>query len=131
MRIFKYWNILMLSFSILSAGCAVKNKILPVHDEVLRINLPYDLTYLRTAEALQRVEGWELEATEKERGIIIVRNINFSSFADADKRSATIWLKRIGSRETSVQLAPQSQQVAGGDILLERVSQFLDQELNK
>ena len=131
MRQFRFWNILTLSLGIFFIGCAAKSKILPLHDEVLRFHLPYDLTYLRSTEALERVEGWELESTEKERGIIQVRNINYSSFDDADKRIATLWVKRIGPRETAVQLAPQSQTTLGGGELLERVSQYLDQELNK
>ena len=124
-------GILMLSFGICIAGCTTAKKILPLHDEVLRFNLPYDLTYLRAAEALQRVAGWELESTEKEKGIILVRNINYSSFDDADKRIATVLIKHIGARETSVQLAPESQRILGGGTLLENISRIMDQELNK
>ena len=131
MRYFKFWNVLILGLGICLAGCAAQNKVLPLHDEVLTFKLPYDLTYLRTEEALERVDGWELQLTEKEKGVIVVRNISYSSGDDADRREATIWVKRIGPRATSVQLAPESQRVLGGGKLLERVSQYLDQELNK
>ncbi len=132
MRHFKFWNVLILGFGICLAGFAAQNKVLPpLHDEVLTFKLPYDLTYLRTEEALERVDGWELQLTEKEKGVIVVRNINYSAWDDADTRVATVWVKRIGAKETSVQLAPQSQRILGGGKLLERVSQYLDQELNK
>lgn len=131
MRYFKISNVLMVVLGIYFAGCASQNKVLPLHDEVLQFQLPYDLAYLRTIEALERVEGWELQSTEKEKGLIVVRNINFSSVDDADKRNATFRLKRVGPRETSVQLAPHSQRVLGGETLLERISVYLDRELNK
>ena len=131
MRYFKFLNILILGFGIFFAGCATQNKVLPLHDEVISVHLPYDLTYLRTEEAIERVEGWELELTEKEKGVIVARNINFGTLDDADKRNVTFWVKRVGPRETSVQLAPQSQRIIGGGELLERVSQYLDHELNK
>ena len=128
---FKFRNILVAALGICLAGCAAGNKVLPLHDEVLYFKLPYDLTYLRTGEALERVEGWELEQTEKEKGVIVIRNTNYSSWDDADKRSATFWLKRIGPKETSVQLAPQSQRILGAGMLLERVTQYLDREVNR
>ncbi|HLD56302.1 MAG TPA: hypothetical protein VJA00_01660, partial [Candidatus Omnitrophota bacterium] len=84
MRPFKLWSFLVLGLGISLVGCAVENKILPLHDEVLYVHAPYDVAYLRAIETLERVEGWELESTEKEKGIIVARNINFSSLVDAD-----------------------------------------------
>ena len=131
MRPFQLFSVLMLALGISFAGCAAGKKIFPLHDEVLKVHLPYDLTYLRTEEALERIPGWELEMTEKEKGVIVVRNINYSTWDDADKRNATFWLKRIGPRETSIQLAPESQRVLGGGDLLEQITHYLDNELNK
>jgi hypothetical protein len=112
------------------AGCAsTKDELLPVHDEVLIYDLPYDLTYLRTLEALENVDGWELEETEKEKGIIRVRNVDFASFEDADIRAATLILKRINRKQTSIALADYSQRVKEGDVLLERISQYLSHEV--
>jgi uncharacterized lipoprotein len=116
---------------IASAGCASqKEKILPVHDEVLIYPLPYDVTYLRTIEALESVDDWEMEETEKEKGTIRVRNINFSSFDDADKRIANFLVKRVGRNKTSVELAPESQRIVGGDDLLKKVASYLNRESN-
>ena len=124
-------GLMILGIGISLTACVSQNKVLPLHDEVLTFHLPYDLAYLPTVEALERVAGWELENTEKEKGLIIIRNINYSSPVDADKQSATFVVKRVGAKETSVELAPQSQRVLGGDQLLEQVSRYLDRELNK
>ncbi len=128
MRPFRLLSVLMLGLGISLVGCAAENAILPLHDEVLRVPASYDVAYLRTLETLERVEGWELESTEKEKGILVARNINFSSLADADKRSATFWIKSLGPRETSIQLAPQSQRILGGNKLLQRISQSFSEE---
>ena len=129
MRYFKI-GLIVLCLGISAAACA-HNKVLPVHDEVLIYKLPFDLTYLRAEEALERVEGWELQMTEKEKGLIVIRNTNYSSFSDADKRNATFLVKRVGPKETSVELAPQSQSVLGGGDLLRKIAKYLDRELNK
>ncbi|MCM8775191.1 MAG: hypothetical protein NC930_02385 [Candidatus Omnitrophica bacterium] len=126
-------SLLIPAMLLLCVGCAsyrdVTDKIVPIHDEVLVYELPFDLVYLRTLEALELVDGWELEETEKEKGLIRVRNINFSSFADADKRIATFLVKRISREQTSVELAPESQQVIGVDKLLKSVSTQMAREL--
>ena len=131
MRHFKFWNILLLCAGISLAGCAAQKKVLPLHDEVLKFNLPFDLTYLRTMEGLEHAEGWELQLTEKEKGVIVIRNISYGSIGDADQRDATFLLKRIGSHETSIQLAPDSQRVIGGGDLLKRISASLDRQANQ
>lgn len=125
MRLPKLSFVLVLS---LLVGCAVGPKVGPLHDETLIYPLAFDLTYLRTLEALQRVPGWELESTEKEKGLIRVRNINFSGLDDADKRNATFQLKRVDRKETSIQLIPQSQRVVGVGELLSEISKTLNKE---
>ncbi len=126
-------NFLLIAFFalILAPGCASqKEKILPVHDEVLIYPLSYDVTYLRTIEALEAIGDWELEETEKEKGTIQVRNINFSGLDDSDKRIAVIIVKRVSRNKTSVEFAPDSQQVIGGDDLLNQVARYLNRESN-
>lgn len=116
----------------LVSGCALSRiggKVMPTYDEVLIYDLPYDLVYLRSLEALESLPDWELEETEKEKGIIRVRNINFSTFTDADQRTATVLVTRINRQKTSVALAPHSRHVVGGGDLLERVSLYLSREL--
>ncbi len=110
-------------------GCSSTPKTLPVHDEVMIYTLPFDLTYLRTLEALESLPDWELEETEKEKGLIRVRNTDFMALTDNDTRLATILIKRLGRNQTSVSFAPHSQRVIGGDQLLERISHYLSREL--
>ena len=111
-------------------GCtSTRDKLLPVYDDVLVYDLPFDLTYLRTLEAVQSAKNWELDETEKENGVIRVRNIAFSRLDDADMRQATILVTRISRGQTSVQLAPQSQRVIGGDKILARISEYVSREI--
>ncbi len=112
------------------SGCAAQEKLVPVHDEVLIYDLPFDLTYLRTLEALERVPDWELELTEKEKGFVTVRNVNFSRFDDADERLVKVLVKRVGRNQTSVRLAPESQRVLGGEKLLAAVSKHMSREIS-
>ncbi len=112
-------------------GCKHSPSILPVHDEVLTYPLPLDLVYLRTLDAIQAHPEWELDVTDKEKGIIKLRNMRYSSFADADLRTATLLVKRIGSAETTVQLAPESQAVVGAEEILKLVSEYLSREVSQ
>ncbi len=115
----------------LGTGCQTRmaEKLRPSHDQVLVYPLAFDLTYLRTMEALENVEDWELEETEKEKGMIRVRNINFSQFDDADESVAVFLLKRLGRSQTSIELAPESRRVADGDKLFSRIEEFIAREL--
>jgi hypothetical protein len=123
-----FW-VIVFAVALAGTGCSsMKEEVLPVHDEVLIYNLPYDLMFLRTLEALESVEGWELEETDKEKGLIVVRNINFSSFNDADKRAATFVLRRVNRQKTSVALTEASQRVVDGDLLLKKIGEFLGRE---
>lgn len=111
-------------------GCA-RQSVFPVHDEVLTFPLPMDLTYLRTLEAIQAHPDWDLDRTVKEEGLIYIRNLRYSSYADADQRMATLVLKPIGPHETSVQFAPESQAVVGGDEVLDLIKQYLSAEVSR
>lgn len=111
-------------------SCARDSEILPVHDEVLVYALPFDLVYLRTMEAIEKHPDWRLETTDKEMGIITLKNFRFSSFADADKRTATLLLKRVSKKETSVEFAPESRTVVGGDEILSVIKQYLSREVS-
>ena len=121
--------ILMAGLAFHGGGCASQKKIPPAYEEVLVYPLPFDLVYLRTLEALENVQGWELQETEKEKGIIRVRNISYSRLDDSDKRTATILIKRMSRRETAVSLAPYSNQVLGGASLMKSISQYVSREL--
>ena len=129
MRKGKILSLIMLGAGILIGGCSISQKVLPAHDEVLRYPLPYDLTYLRAAEAVEKIPGWEIESTEKEKGVIVARNINYSSLADSDKSSITFWVKRVNAKETTVEIAPDSQHALGGDELLKNINRYVIREI--
>lgn len=118
---------LLVALSLLNlflTGCAGE-KVFAVHDEILTFPLPMDLAYLRTMEAVESHPDWDLIETDKEKGLIVIRNLRYSSFADADQRQIALELKRVGSRQTSVEIAPKSQSVVGGDEILELIRQYL------
>lgn len=129
-RIVNFFLILSLS-SVVLLGCSHRPSILPVHDEVLTYPLPFDLVFLRTLDAVQAHSDWELDLTDKEKGTIRLRNMRYSSFADADLRTATLLVKRAGSRETTIQLSPESQSVVGGDEILKLIRQYLSREVSQ
>lgn len=133
MRYLKIWALgILLISAAFTPGCASpEKKVLKAHDDLLLYALPFDLTYLRTLEALELVPGWELEETEKEKGMIRMRNVNFSRWDDSDKQYITFMVKRIGTRETSVQVAPESQYVPGGRALLDSITAYMNVELEK
>ena len=121
----------MILVMIFSTGCftSAKKAILPVYDDVLIYPISFDLAYLRTLEALESLPDWELEETEKEKGMIVARNVNFKNFGDQDKRLAVFMIKRLDRSQTSIQLAPHTQSVTGGDDLLKQVSKYVSREL--
>ncbi|OGX10729.1 MAG: hypothetical protein A2351_06985 [Omnitrophica bacterium RIFOXYB12_FULL_50_7] len=131
MKIFsKFIFILVLGLGL--AGCNTVGEVLPPNDEVLVYKLPYDLTYLRTMEALNTVENWELEETDKERGTISVRDTNYSRLDDSDLRVITFVVKRVDRGTTSVSISsenPKSQKVFGGKKLLEIIGEALGREI--
>jgi len=126
-RFSKFFLILILGLGL--AGCNTVGKVLPPNDEVLVYKLPYDLTYLRTMEALDGKGAWQLEETDKERGIISVRDTNYSSLDDSDLRVITFIVKRVDRGTTSVSIEPESQKVFGGKKLLDSVGEALGREV--
>jgi MFS superfamily sulfate permease-like transporter len=119
--------ILVLGFGL--AGCNTVGELLPPNDEVLVYKLPYDLTYLRTMEALDGHDSWQLEETDKEKGTLSVRDTNYSRLDDSDLRVITFWVKRVDSGTTSVSIDPASQKVYGGKKLLEVIGGALGREV--
>jgi hypothetical protein len=119
---------LILVLSLGFSACNTVGKALPPNDEVLVYQLPYDLTYLRTMEALDGRGSWQLEETDKEKGIISVRDTNYSRLDDSDKRVITFQVKRLDRGVTSVSIDPKSQKVYGGADLLKAVSATLGRE---
>ena len=127
MKLFtKFALILVLGLGLM--GCNTVGEVLPPNDEVLVYKLPYDLTYLRTMEALNSVGTWQLEETDKERGMISVRDTNYSRLDDSDLRVITFVIKRVDQETTSVSIEPESQKVFGGKKLMEVIGGALGRE---
>ena len=130
----KYNRLLIITAAcaVIFSGCAMFNKPVELtesYDTVLVYELPYDLTYLRAMEAVSFIPDWELEETEKEKGVIVIRNTNFRKFTDADQRVASIFVKRVSRRETSVELAPFSRKVLGGEMIMDNINELISREL--
>jgi len=120
---------LVLALGLMAAGCNTVGEVLPPNDEVLIYPLSYDLTYLRTMEALDGQGHWQLEETDKEKGLISVRDTNYSRLDDADLRTITFAIKRVDRGTTSVSIDPESQKVFGGAELMKAVGAALAREI--
>lgn len=123
----KFVLILILGLGL--AGCNSVGKVLPPNDQVLVYKLPYDLTFLRTMDTLNTTENWQLDETDKERGFIKVRDMNYSRLDDSDLRVITFVVKRVDRETTSVSIDPASQKVFGGKKLLEVIGEALGREV--
>ncbi len=111
-----------LVLSLVSSGCAGSNKLTATREantKVLVYERPYDLVFLRVIEAADLLETWDVEITDKEKGLVSFHNVNFSAFSGEDKREISVLVKRISRSETSVQLAPYSQKAIDTDKLLD------------
>ena len=126
-----FFSYFLITVIFLITGCQSiqKSPVYPAYDEILLYQLPYDLTYLRALDALSTTPGWELDSTEKEKGIINVRNLNWTRLDDSDTRLITFFVRRASRSETSVQIAPQSQHTLGGGDLMKRINQYVSAEL--
>ena len=109
----------------MTAQKKIGDTVLPKNDDVLIYDLPFDLTFLKTLEAVQMLRDWNLESTQKERGIIQVLNTDYLTLSQADERHITFIVKRINRTKTSVEIAPDDQAVLGGKELLEKISEVL------
>jgi hypothetical protein len=122
----KFVFVMILGLGLL--GCNTVGKVLPPNDKVLVFDLPYDLTYLRTMEAVDSNGDWQLEETDKEKGLITVRDTNYSRLDDSDLRVITFLVKRMDPGVTSVSIDSKSQKVFGGKKLLDAIGEALGRE---
>ncbi|MBI4368243.1 MAG: hypothetical protein HY588_02505 [Candidatus Omnitrophica bacterium] len=106
------------------AGCA-SLKDFPQYDQELIYDRPYDYTYLRTLEALNTLPGWNLEETDKVKGLIVLRNTQYGHLFDQDKWVARFQVKSLGRKQTSVSLEPASQRLEQGGELLKRIDDMM------
>ena len=112
----------------LFSGCALfgdRVEDVPPRERVLLFDRPFDVTYLRTLEALNTFPGWVLEQTDKEKGLIVLRNRQYSHLFDKDKMAARFLLKRVNRQQTSVELDPSSPAFEEEGVLLDRIDQVM------
>ena len=98
----------------------------PAYDQVLIYDRPYDYTFLRTIEALNTFRDWTIEETDKNKGLIVMRNTQYSHIFDRDKLTARFTVKSLGRRQTSVALEPSSQRLEQGGELLKRIDHVME-----
>ena len=115
---------------VLFSGCSLFNflqyeKNYPKYDTVLTYDRPFDVTFLRTLEAVNTVPGWVLEETDKEKGLIVLHNRQYSHIFDKDKGVARILVKRISRKQTSVELDKPTQLLQEGGKFLESIDQIM------
>ena len=109
----------------LFAGCV--HQPLVKHDQTLLYNRPFDYTYDEVIDAASSVHPWQLASTTRSMGEIVLLNEQYWDTLDTDKRTARILVKRVSRRQTSVQLAPESQNVIGVGEILKKIDQVLGQ----
>ncbi len=107
----------------LSSCASVKEY--PKFDQVLVYDKPFDFTFLRTLEALNSVQGWALEETDKNKGFITLRNTEYGNLFDRDKWLVKFNVVSLGRKKTSVAIDPDSQRNTKGGDLLKRIDEFM------
>ncbi len=112
--------VLLLLFS----GCAAA-KNYPKFDQVLVYDKPYDYTYLKTLEALNTFPEWTLEETDKNKGLIVLRNTEYGHVFDHDKWVVRFNVVSLGRKKTSISIDPVSQRNSKGGDLLKRIDQVM------
>ena len=120
------YSVLVFSFILLAlvSGCS-SVKEYPKFDQVLVYEKPYDYTYLKTLEALNTVSGWVLEETDKNKGLIVLRNTEYGNLFDRDKWVVRFNVVSLGRKKTSVSIDSVSQRNEMGGELLHRVDHIM------
>ena len=111
------YGLLFVTLLVMSVVCGCRTfdeKV--VHDELFTYESAYDVAFLKVMEAVNIAPGWQLVGTDKEAGTVIALN---KAFTRDD--TATILVKRISRKQTSVELAPESQEIRGAEDLLKSI----------
>lgn len=106
------------------SSCAT-SKEYPKFDQVLVYDKPYDYTFLRTLEALNTFPGWTLEETDKNKGVIVLRNTEYGNIFDRDRWVVRFNVVSLGRKKTSVAIDPGSQHNSQGGELLQRIDEIM------
>ena len=125
---FRFAAVLALSFTLV-AGCKAVEEY-PAYNQVLVYDRAYDYIYLRTLEAVNTFSDWVLEETDKEKGLIMLRSIDYAHFIDRDKQAAVLQVTRLNRTQTSVKLVGDSQKLKTGGEILNRIDQTILRDLS-
>jgi hypothetical protein len=98
------------------SGCKVFSDSLVIHDELFTYNIQYDKGYMMVVEAVNETNDWRLAGVDKRKGTVSAYSEKFMS----DDRVVII-VKKIDETKMSVELAPDSQQVRGVEVLLKQI----------
>lgn len=123
--------LIVLMIAGLTAGCKTWHsevKEVPPFERTLVFDRPYDVTFLKTMEALNTFPDWLLQETNKEQGLIVLRNQQYGHVFDRDKGIARFMLRRVNRKQTSVTLDPSSQEMGKGEFLLDRIRQMVGKQ---
>lgn len=115
----------------LTTGCKTWHsevKEVPPFERTLVFDRPFDVTYLKTLEALNTFPDWLLLQTNKEQGLIVLRNQQYGHVFDRDKGIARFIIRRVNRKQTSVELDPSSQEMGKGELLLEQIKQMVGRQ---
>lgn len=95
------------------------------YDRVLEYDLPFDYVYMKTIDAMNLIPNWVLEETDKEKGIVVLRNVQFGHIFDRDKNVAHVNVKRVSRKHTTVALDPDSQELPQGGEILNKIDEIM------
>ena len=117
-------SIFLAIFLTVLVGCA-STKDYPKFDQVLVYDKPFDYTFLKTLEALNSFPEWTLEETDKNKGVIILRNTEYGHVFDHDKWVVRFNVVSLGRKKTSVAIDPPSQRNEQGGNMLKRIDEIM------
>lgn len=119
-----FLSLFLAVFLTLIIGCSA-TKDYPKFDQVLVYDHPFDYTYLKTLEALTTFPNWVLEETDKNKGLVVVRNTEYGHVFDHDKWTVRFNVVSLGRNKTSVSIDPLTQQNEKGGELLKRIDHVI------
>ncbi len=117
----KFFMLVCCALSFLMTGCNALDKNVVVHDELFTYEVSYDRCYMVILDVIaSKTDGWKLLDTDKPKGVIRAR---VDSFMRDD--IATVIVKRLDKRKSSVELAPDSQTMKGVDQILKEIDKAM------
>ncbi len=112
---------------VLLAGCGIFEKQPSIRYMVYTYEQPFDLVYLRAIETLDTNDDWAFSYTDKETGVIALRNMNYENWFGMDRQYVRFVVRHVSQTETSVEIDPSASQCKGTACvqLLEKINTVL------